>query len=121
MTWNPAEPILGDNGIWHWHAKPAEQNPVVRELAMNTAFVNRARAWSWSRQGPTSIPQDLSKFAPWVGSNIEGVAEYWHAVMRTFRAHRPDLVPRDEAISSLGGQVAIALDLSAINPLLNFN
>jgi len=121
MAWNPAEYVRGENGVWHWKAKPAEQNPVVRELAMNTAFVARAKAWSWSRQGATSVPQDLTRFAPWIDSNIEGVAEYWHAVMRLHRAHRPDLVPPDEMISTLGGQVAIALDLSAANPMLSFS
>lgn len=121
MAWNPAEYVRDENGRWHWKAKPAEQNPVVRELAMNTAFVTRARAWSWSRQGTTNVPQDLTKFAPWIASNIEGVAEYWHATMRLHRAHRPDLVPVDEMISTLGGQIAIALDLSAANPLLQFD
>lgn len=124
MTWNPAYLERGADGRWRWVAKPAEQNPVCRELAMNTAFVNRARAWSWAeqaRKGATSVPQDLTKFAPWIASNIEGVAEYWHATMRLHRAHRPDLVPADEMISTLGGQIAIALDLSAANPLLNFD
>ncbi len=123
MAWNPAEYVRDENGRWRWKAKPAEQNPVVRELAMNTAFVNRARAWSWAeqaRKGGTSEPQDLGKFAPWIASNIEGVAEYWHAVMRLHRAHRPDLMPPDEMISTLGGQAALALDLSAPNPLLLF-
>lgn len=123
MSWNPAEYVRDENGRWRWKAKEAEKNPVVRELAMNTAFVARAKAWSWqeqARKGATNVPQDLTKFAPWIASNIEGVAEYWHAVMRLHRAHRPDLVPADEMISSLGGQVAIALDLSAANPTLSF-
>lgn len=120
MSWNPAEYVRDENGRWRWKAKPAEQNPVVRELAMNSAFVARAKAWSWSKQGATNEPQDLTRFAPWIASNIEGVAEYWHATMRLHRAHRPDLVPADEMISSWGGQVAIALDLSAANPLLQF-
>jgi hypothetical protein len=119
--WNPWYRERDANGYTKFHAKPAEHNnPIVRELAMSSAFVARARAWSWSKQGATNVPTDLTRFAPWVDSNIEGVAEYWHAVMSKFRAHRPDLVPTDEAISSLSGGVAIALDLSAIDPLLVF-
>ncbi|PPD29019.1 MAG: hypothetical protein CTY20_07895 [Hyphomicrobium sp.] len=119
--WNPWYRERDANGYTKFHAKPAEHNPIVRELAMSSAFVARARAWSWSKQGATNKPQDLTRFAPWVDSNIEGVAEYWHAVMRMHRTHRPDLIPPDEMICSLAGQVALALDLSAGNPLLQFD
>lgn len=112
------------NGYLKYDAKELELHPVVKELAMNTAFVNRARAWSWSeqaRKGGTTAVNTGANFAPWVDSNIEGVAVYFEAVMRKFRAHRPDLIPAEEMICSLGGQVALTLDLSASNPLLNFD
>ena len=120
-NWQPWERVRKDNGMWGVQAKPLEIHPVVHTLLENSVFLGRAKAWSWSKQGATNVPQDLTKFAPWISSPREGVAEYWHAVMTKFRAHRPDLVPTDEAISSLSGQTAIALDLSAINPLLNFD
>lgn len=123
MTFQPWRRYTDANGYTKYDAKELELHPVVKELAMSTPFVARARAWSWQeqdRKGGTTAVNTGTNFAPWVSSNIEGVACYFEAVMRKFRAHRPDLIPPDEQISTLGGQIAIALDLSAANPTLSF-
>lgn len=122
-NWHPWTRVRKDNGMWGYEAKPLELHPVVHELLQSTAFVSRARAWSWveqARKGGTTVPNTGTNFAPWIDSPREGVAEYWHAVLSKHRAHRPDLVPPDEMICSLSGQMALALDLSAANPLLVF-
>lgn len=97
--------------------KPLRELPFVRELAMSTTFVTRAKAWSWHVQGPTEVPNTGSNWAPWVPNGPEGVAEYYHAVLSRHQAHRPDLVTET---TSLEDCVALALALSSANPLLDF-
>lgn len=47
----------------------------------------------------------------------ESVAEYWHLVIRKHLDHRPELVTE---VFNLKDSVQLALELSAVNPMLEF-
>lgn len=105
----------------HWTARGLKRelkepvmHPTARELAMRAQFVERARLYFWKEHGPSPLPH--VGFPPgW--SARAAVAEYWTLVILKFKAHRPELVSET---TTLEESVALALTLSAQNPLLEF-
>lgn len=105
----------------HWTANGLKRvlkepvfHPVARELAMRAQFVERARLYFWKEYGPSPLPH--VGFPP-TWSARAAVAEYWTLVIRKHLDHAPHLVSE---CATLEESVALALTLSAQNPLLEF-
>ena len=105
----------------HWTARALKRelkepimHPVARELAMRAQFVERARLYFWKELGPSPLPH-VGWPPGW--SPRAAVAEYWALLITKTHQHAPHLVTE---CNTLEESVALALTLSAQNPLLEF-
>lgn len=91
-------------------------HPVALALANeHPSFVERARTYQWLKAQPT-LPVPPTGWPPLM-SGAFGTFSYWYDVIQRNRMHNPNNVPETNTLEEA---VALALSLSAADPLLEF-